>query len=129
MSACFYFNEVIIKNINAVSYLHLMHTDILPLYLIFAVTSKIYETSIKQCFFYWLFVVDQEYSLSLSIMIHTINRHQLHLFSFQVHHTFATAGSDGAFNFWDKDSKQRLKVCCLVYNSFSWFIWDASNGN
>ncbi|KAF8713039.1 hypothetical protein HU200_028831 [Digitaria exilis] len=27
----------------------------------------------------------------------------------QVHHTFATAGSDGAFNFWDKDSKQRLK--------------------
>ncbi|RVX02493.1 Protein RAE1 [Vitis vinifera] len=26
-----------------------------------------------------------------------------------VHHTFATAGSDGAFNFWDKDSKQRLK--------------------
>ncbi|KAL9321416.1 hypothetical protein ACSQ67_013255 [Phaseolus vulgaris] len=29
---------------------------------------------------------------------------------FLVHHTFATAGSDGAFNFWDKDSKQRLKV-------------------
>ncbi|RVW15735.1 Protein RAE1 [Vitis vinifera] len=27
----------------------------------------------------------------------------------KVHHTFATAGSDGAFNFWDKDSKQRLK--------------------
>jgi len=24
--------------------------------------------------------------------------------------TFATAGSDGAFNFWDKDSKQRLKA-------------------
>ncbi|GKC31809.1 pentatricopeptide repeat-containing protein [Tanacetum coccineum] len=23
-----------------------------------------------------------------------------------VHHTFASAGSDGAFNFWDKDSKQ-----------------------
>ncbi|XP_061363268.1 protein RAE1-like isoform X2 [Gastrolobium bilobum] len=29
---------------------------------------------------------------------------------YSVHHTFATAGSDGAFNFWDKDSKQRLKV-------------------
>ncbi|CAN1814456.1 Protein RAE1 [Linum perenne] len=29
---------------------------------------------------------------------------------FLVHHTFATAGSDGAFNFWDKDSKQRLKA-------------------
>ena len=23
-------------------------------------------------------------------------------------HTFATAGADGVFNFWDKDSKQRL---------------------
>ena len=37
---------------------------------------------------------------------------------FQVHHTFATAGSDGSFNFWDKDSKQRLKVyleaLCLI---------------
>ncbi|CAH1445128.1 unnamed protein product [Lactuca virosa] len=28
----------------------------------------------------------------------------------RVHQTFATAGSDGAFNFWDKDSKQRLKA-------------------
>ena len=28
-------------------------------------------------------------------------------------HTFATAGFDGAFNFWDKDSKQRLKVPSL----------------
>ncbi|GAB2269528.1 Poly(A)+ RNA export protein rae1 [Dionaea muscipula] len=27
-----------------------------------------------------------------------------------VYQTFATAGSDGAFNFWDKDSKQRLKA-------------------
>lgn len=37
----------------------------------------------------------------------------------QVHHTFATAGSDGAFNFWDKDSKQRLKVSLVFYlNSF-----------
>ncbi|KAF7821181.1 protein RAE1 [Senna tora] len=30
--------------------------------------------------------------------------------NFLVHHTFATSGSDGAFNFWDKDSKQRLKA-------------------
>ncbi|XP_034200563.1 protein RAE1-like isoform X2 [Prunus dulcis] len=29
---------------------------------------------------------------------------------FLVHHTFTTAGSDGSFNFWDKDSKQRLKA-------------------
>ena len=35
----------------------------------------------------------------------------------QVHHTFATAGSDGAFNFWDKDSKQRLKV-----DQFTWLF-------
>eukprot|EP00271_Cylindrocystis_brebissonii_P015823 TRINITY_DN3885_c0_g3_i1.p1 TRINITY_DN3885_c0_g3~~TRINITY_DN3885_c0_g3_i1.p1 ORF type:complete len:351 (-),score=36.58 TRINITY_DN3885_c0_g3_i1:1338-2390(-) len=27
-----------------------------------------------------------------------------------VHGTFATAGADGAYNFWDKDSKQRLKA-------------------
>ena len=25
------------------------------------------------------------------------------------HGTFVTAGADGVFNFWDKDSKQRLK--------------------
>ena len=24
--------------------------------------------------------------------------------------TFVTCGSDGAYNFWDKDSKQRLKA-------------------
>ncbi|KAL4614724.1 hypothetical protein ACB092_07G074100 [Castanea dentata] len=42
-----------------------------------------------------------------------------------VHHTFATAGSDGAFNFWDKDSKQRLKamlrcsqpIACSTFNN------------
>ena len=27
-----------------------------------------------------------------------------------VHGTFVTTGSDGTFNFWDKDSKQRLKA-------------------
>ena len=32
----------------------------------------------------------------------------------QIHQTFATAGSDGAYNFWDKDSKQRLKVISSV---------------
>lgn len=26
-----------------------------------------------------------------------------------VHSTFSTAGSDGGFNFWDKDNKHRLK--------------------
>jgi mRNA export factor len=28
--------------------------------------------------------------------------------------TFATAGSDGTCHFWDKDSKQRLKVILLL---------------
>nr|CAB3473689.1 unnamed protein product [Digitaria exilis] len=44
--------------------------------------------------------------------------------SFQVHGTFATTGSDGGFNFWDKDSKQRLKafskcpapITCSTFN-------------
>ncbi|KAL4285738.1 hypothetical protein AHAS_Ahas19G0016200 [Arachis hypogaea] len=38
--------------------------------------------------------------------IYSVNALNFH----PVHHTFATAGSDGAFNFWDKDSKQRLKA-------------------
>ncbi|KAJ8452849.1 hypothetical protein Cgig2_014612 [Carnegiea gigantea] len=38
--------------------------------------------------------------------IYSVNAINFH----PVHHTFATAGSDGAFNFWDKDSKQRLKA-------------------
>ncbi|KAK8645822.1 hypothetical protein V6N13_119633 [Hibiscus sabdariffa] len=37
--------------------------------------------------------------------IYSVNSLNFH----PVHHTFATAGSDGTFNFWDKDSKQRLK--------------------
>ncbi|KAL1534316.1 Poly(A)+ RNA export protein rae1 [Salvia divinorum] len=38
--------------------------------------------------------------------IYSVNSLNFH----PVHQTFATAGSDGAFNFWDKDSKQRLKA-------------------
>ncbi|KAL9224741.1 hypothetical protein vseg_000750 [Gypsophila vaccaria] len=38
--------------------------------------------------------------------IYSVNSLNFH----PVHGTFATAGSDGAFNFWDKDSKQRLKA-------------------
>eukprot|EP00126_Sphaerothecum_destruens_P005400 Sdes_comp18747_c0_seq1m9112 len=36
-----------------------------------------------------------------------------------VYGTFATAGSDGTFNFWDKDSKQRLKAFSKSSNSIS----------
>ncbi|GFP98673.1 protein rae1 [Phtheirospermum japonicum] len=38
--------------------------------------------------------------------IYSVNSLNFH----PIHHTFVTAGSDGAFNFWDKDSKQRLKA-------------------
>ncbi|XP_044479579.1 protein RAE1-like [Mangifera indica] len=38
--------------------------------------------------------------------IYSVNSLNFH----PMHHTFATSGSDGAFNFWDKDSKQRLKA-------------------
>ncbi|CAH8330242.1 unnamed protein product [Eruca vesicaria subsp. sativa] len=52
--------------------------------------------------------------------IYSVNALNFH----PVHGTFATAGSDGAFNFWDKDSKQRLKamsrcsqpITCSSYN-------------
>ncbi|KAF6149268.1 hypothetical protein GIB67_026124 [Kingdonia uniflora] len=53
--------------------------------------------------------------------IYSVNSLNFH----PVHHTFVTAGSDGAFNFWDKDSKQRLKamarcnqpIPCSAFNS------------
>ncbi|KAF3792386.1 RAE1 protein, partial [Nymphaea thermarum] len=53
--------------------------------------------------------------------IYSVNSLNFH----PIHHTFATAGSDGAFNFWDKDSKQRLKamarcnqpIPCSTFNS------------
>ncbi|XVF67169.1 hypothetical protein PTKIN_Ptkin10aG0099000 [Pterospermum kingtungense] len=35
---------------------------------------------------------------------------------FQLHHNFATAGSDEAFNFWDEDRKQRLKEVCYDWS-------------
>jgi len=35
------------------------------------------------------------------------------------HGTFCTAGSDGTFNFWDKDAKQRLKGFPRLQNSIS----------
>jgi mRNA export factor len=43
-----------------------------------------------------------------------------------VHATFATSGSDGAYNFWDKDSKQRLKVCFSQTSEFSLFTLSAT---
>ncbi|KAK4491221.1 hypothetical protein RD792_001954 [Penstemon davidsonii] len=53
--------------------------------------------------------------------IYSVNSLNFH----PVHHTFATAGSDGAFIFWDKDSKQKLKamsrcsqpIPCATFNN------------
>jgi len=50
--------------------------------------------------------------------LYAINDIAFHPFS-----TFATAGSDGTFNFWDKDSKQRLKgfkACSLPITCCEW---------
>ncbi|CAO2170742.1 unnamed protein product [Urochloa humidicola] len=52
--------------------------------------------------------------------IYSVNSLNFH----PVHGTFATTGSDGGFNFWDKDSKQRLKafakcpapITCSTFN-------------
>jgi WD40 repeat protein len=38
--------------------------------------------------------------------IYAVNTIKFH----PTHGTFATAGGDGTYNFWDKDSKQRLRV-------------------
>ncbi|XP_048439219.1 protein RAE1-like isoform X2 [Pyrus x bretschneideri] len=69
--------------------------------------------------------------------IYSVNSLNFH----PVHHTFATTGSDGSFNFWDKDSKQRLKamarcsqsIPCSAFNSdgsiFAYAVcYDWSNG-
>ncbi len=55
----------------------------------------------------------------------------IHVDLVQVHATFATSGSDGAYNFWDKDSRQRLKVFYLFLFqqdfwvlSLVWLIWE-----
>ncbi|XP_068638394.1 protein RAE1-like [Aristolochia californica] len=53
--------------------------------------------------------------------IYSVNSLNFH----PVHHTFASAGSDGAFNFWDKDSKRNLKamlrcsqpITCSTFNN------------
>ena len=37
--------------------------------------------------------------------------------AFHKYGTFATAGSDGNFHFWDKDSRQRLKAFDLKKNN------------
>jgi mRNA export factor len=42
------------------------------------------------------------------------NVYSINAISFHPYGTFSTAGSDGNFNFWDKDSRQRLKTFAKV---------------
>ena len=59
------------------------------------------------------YIEDKDASLNFSFkchrddkMIYSVNSIAFH----PVYGTFSTSGSDGNFNFWDKDSKQRLKT-------------------
>lgn len=65
---------------------------------------------------------NQDSSLNFSFRCHRdtptanqrepINVYSVNAISFHPQYgTFTTAGSDGTFNFWDKDSKHRLKGC------------------
>jgi WD40 repeat protein len=53
--------------------------------------------------------------------IYAVNTIKFH----PVHGTFATAGGDGTYNFWDKDSKQRLRVGAVGAISLA---WDSKDG-
>ena len=58
------------------------------------------------------FIYLTHYRSSFSFKCHRENNnvHAVNAISFHpIYGTFSTAGSDGTFNFWDKDSKQRLK--------------------
>ena len=68
------------------------------------------------------YVEDKDSSLNFSFRCHRdtpatnqrdpINVYSVNAISFHPQHgTFSTAGSDGSFHFWDKDSKHRLKGC------------------
>jgi WD40 repeat protein len=48
--------------------------------------------------------------------IYAVNTIKFH----PVHGTFATAGGDGTYNFWDKDSKQRLRVGAVGVMTLAW---------
>ncbi|KAL1922595.1 uncharacterized protein VTP21DRAFT_10134 [Calcarisporiella thermophila] len=59
------------------------------------------------------YVEDKDTANNFSFKCHRDNNnvYSVNAISFHpIHGTFSTAGSDGTFNFWDKDSKQRLKA-------------------
>ncbi|KAI8848596.1 Poly(A)+ RNA export protein [Chytridium lagenaria] len=59
------------------------------------------------------YIEDKDSSLNFSFKCHRDDRnvYAVNAISFHpMYGTFSTAGADGAFHFWDKDSKQRLKM-------------------
>lgn len=64
------------------------------------------------------YVEEKDSSMNFSFKCHRGTNNEVYSvnsMSFHpVHGTFSTAGSDGSFNFWDKDSKQRLKTSSVV---------------
>ncbi|KAJ3101623.1 hypothetical protein HDU97_001236 [Phlyctochytrium planicorne] len=78
---------------------------------------------------------EKDASLNFSFKCHrdekgsTFNVHSVNAISFHpVYGTFSTAGSDGAFHFWDKDSKQRLKAFNPVNQSISATAFSRTGG-
>jgi len=66
-------------------------------------------------------VEDNMSSKNFTFKCHRVDNHEIYpVNSVAFHpkyHTFVTAGGDGTFNFWDKDSKQRLKAMARCNNS------------
>ncbi|TPX31703.1 hypothetical protein SeMB42_g07714 [Synchytrium endobioticum] len=64
------------------------------------------------------YVEDKDSSLNFSFKCHRGTNNDVYAVNsitfHPIHGTFSTAGSDGTFNFWDKDSKQRLKTSSAV---------------
>ncbi|KAI8804360.1 Poly(A)+ RNA export protein [Cladochytrium replicatum] len=68
------------------------------------------------------YVAENESSNNFSFKCHRDEKNvwAVNAISFHpIYGTFSTSGSDGTFNFWDKDSKQRLKVFPSVGNPIS----------
>ncbi|KAI8848597.1 WD40-repeat-containing domain protein [Chytridium lagenaria] len=67
------------------------------------------------------YIEEKDASLSFSFKCHRDDKnvHAVNAISFHPYGTFSTAGSDGVFYFWDKDSKQKLKQFNPVGQSIS----------
>mmetsp|Transcript_5915 Transcript_5915/g.15190 ORF Transcript_5915/g.15190 Transcript_5915/m.15190 type:complete len:358 (-) Transcript_5915:105-1178(-) len=64
---------------------------------------------------------DNQASKNFTFKCHRVDNTEIYAVNSMAFHpgygTFATAGADGTYNFWDKDSKQRLKAMARADNS------------